>query len=133
MLPTISGEFGVVADPQVRFGSDGSMWATIRGVAKERKNDGNGNWVDGEVCYMDIIVSRKLGENVVESISKGSTMTVTGTLHYREWEDNEGRKNKAYSIRATSLGVTPRFTPVRAVDQPVAKRVVNEVSEEAPF
>lgn len=133
MLPTISGEFGVVADPVVRFSENGGMWATIRGVAKDRKQDGQGNWVDGEVCYMDIIVSRKLGENTVESVSKGSTITVTGTLHYREWEDNEGRKNKAYSIRANSVGITPRFSAVRTADQPVAKRAVAEVSEEAPF
>ena len=134
MLPTISGEFGVVQEPDVRFNDKGEIWVKIRGKATERKRDKDGNWVDGDLCFMDILVSRKLGENVAESITKGSTITVTGALQYREWEDNEGRKQKAYAIRAESLGITPRFGAVRSSDSaPPQRPRLEQSSEEAPF
>lgn len=134
MLPTISGEFGIVQEPELRFNDEGVAWAKLRGKWAERKQDKDGNWVDGEVGFIDIIVSRKLAENCVESISKATTVSVVGTLSYREWEDNEGRKQKSYTIRATSIGVTPRFGAVKAVDQaPVSQKPSAPFSEEAPF
>jgi single-strand DNA-binding protein len=133
MLPTISGEFGVVQDPELRFNDNGKAWMKIRGKATARTRDKDGNWVDGEICFVDIIVSQKLAENTMESISKGSTITVIGSLHYREWENNEGTKQKTYSIWADSLGVTPKFSPVRAADLPPVARPVKQESEEAPF
>jgi len=133
MLPTISGEFGVVQDPELKFNADGRGWLKIRGKATSRKKDASGNWVDGEICFIDIIVSGKLSEHATESVVKGSTITVNGSLHYREWESNEGTKQKSYSIFADSIGLTPRFGPVRAADLPPVQRVVQDQSDEAPF
>lgn len=133
MLPTISGEFGVVQEPELRFSNDGNAWMKIRGKATARTRDANGEWVDGKICFIDIIVSRKLAENTAESISKGSTITVMGSLNYSEWENNEGTKQKTYTIYADSLGVTPKFSPVRAADlPPVTPRPIH-TDEEAPF
>jgi single-strand DNA-binding protein len=135
MLPTISGEFGVVQDPDIRFRDDGSVWAKIRGKAVKRTQDKQGNWADGELCFIDILVSKNLAKYVADSVLKGSTITVTGTLHFKEWEDNEGRKQKTHSIWADSIGVTPKFAAVREVDQPPARAAVAAVAvdEEAPF
>jgi single-strand DNA-binding protein len=132
MLPTISGEFGVVQEPELRFNDSGRAWLKIRGKAVARTKDKDGNWVDGEICFIDIIVSQKLAEHTMESITKGSTITVNGTLHYREWENNEGTRQKTYSIYADSIGVTPRFSPVKAADLPQVQ-VRQQDSEEAPF
>lgn len=133
MLPTISGEFGVVQAPELKFNADGRGWLKIRGKATSRKKDANGNWVDGEICFIDIIASGKLGENATESVVKGSTITVNGSLHYREWESNDGTKQKSYSIFADSIGLTPRFGPVRATDLPPVQQATQVQSEEAPF
>jgi single-strand DNA-binding protein len=122
MLPQINGEFGVVQDPELRF----------RGKAVSRKQV-NGEWVDGDICFIDILCFQKLAENVTESITKGSTITVTGNLQMREWEDNEGRKQKAYSISATSIGVTPRFSPVKATELRTVEVLTAPQSENPPF
>lgn len=137
MLPAINGEFGVVQDPELRFSDAGKAWLKIRGKSVSRKQV-NGEWVDGDICFIDILVFQKLAENVTESISKGSTITVTGNLQMREWEDNEGRKQKAYSIAASSIGVTPRFSPVKAtelrtVDALKAPQSEPTQSDEPPF
>jgi single-stranded DNA-binding protein len=55
-LPTVTGEFGVVGTPDLRFSSEGKPWMKIRGVAKSRKRGANGAWTDGESTFIDIIV-----------------------------------------------------------------------------
>lgn len=112
MLPFVSGEFGVVAEPEVRFNDAGRAWVKIRGVAKDRKRGANGEWEDGDPCYIDILVSGKQAENIAESVVVGDAVLVTGDLTMREYE-HEGRKQKAYSIRAKTCGVSVQFTPVR--------------------
>lgn len=110
MLPSISGEFGVTAEPQMQFSQNGKPWAKIRGVAKDRKyNADKGQWEEsGEPCFLDIIVAGKMAENIVESVTTGDVIVVTGTLQQREWE-KDGQKNKAYSVLVTNIGVSVRF------------------------
>ena len=132
-LPQISGEFGVVQDPELRFSEAGKAWLKIRGKAVARTKDANGQWVDGDMCFIDILVFQKLAENVTESVTKGSTITVTGSLQMREWEDNEGRKQKTYQIQASSVGVTPRFSPVKPAELVAVTPQQAPQSEEAPF
>jgi single-stranded DNA-binding protein len=105
-LPAISGEFGIVADPEIRFGTTGSAWLKIRGVAKDRKNV-DGKWVDGDPLFMDIIVSHG-AENLFDSAVKGDSILVTGKLKSRE---HEGRTY--YEIRADSVGVSTRWNPAK--------------------
>lgn len=110
-LPTISGEFGVVQDPDIRFSDNGSAWIKLRGVAKDRRKNQNGEWEDGDPCYMDIVVGGKAAEHLAESITKGDAIVVTGKLSQREWKNDSGQTQKAYSIRADTVGVSTRFTP----------------------
>jgi single-strand DNA-binding protein len=111
-LPSISGEFGVVDAPDLRFGDDGKPWLKIRGVSKERRMNDKGVWEDvGDPCYLDILVRGKQAENLTESITKGDAIVVTGRLTQREWTNKDGVKQKAYGIRAETVGVSTQFTP----------------------
>ena len=44
---------------------------------------------------MDVVVWRKMGENVAKYFSKGRMAVVSGRLQIRPWTDQEG--NKRYS------------------------------------
>lgn len=135
-LPSMSGEFGIIDDPDVRFGDDGRAWIKLRGVAKDRrKNQQTGEWEDGDLCYLDIIVSGKAAENLAESVTKGDAITVQGRLHQREWKNNEGKTQKAYSLRADVVGVSTRFTPAPSPKFSMAQKSTPAAQEsgEAPF
>ena len=108
----ISGEFGVVAEPEVRFNDAGRAWIKVRGVAKDRRRGSNGEWEDGDPCYIDILVGGKQAENLAESVTVGDAIIVTGDLTMREYE-SDGKKQKAYSIRAKTCGVSVQFTPAK--------------------
>jgi len=109
MLPIISGEFGVVQEPELRFNDDGRAWAKLRGVAKDRRKNAAGEWEDGDATFIDILVSGRAAENLVESVVVGDAIAVTGKLKQREWQ-TDGKTMKAYSILADNVGVSIRFT-----------------------
>ena len=131
-LPVISGEFNLVAEPEIRFSDKGNGWAKLRGVAKDRVRDSNGNWTDGDPCFIDIIVGAG-SEHLVESVCKGDSVIVTGKLKQREFEYN-GEKRVSYSIVADSIGVSVRFprrsqpTAVQAVQETLGGTVVQDDS-----
>ncbi len=113
MLPSVVGEFVIVADPELRFSTDGKPWAKIRGVAKDRRKNASGEWEDGDVCFIDILVNGKTAELLIESATKGDSIVVQGKLNYRQWESDDGRKNQSYTIRADSVGVSTRFSTAK--------------------
>ena len=107
MLPPITGEFGIVADPEIRFSEKGSAWVKLRCVAKDRVRDANGTWSDGDPCFIDIIVNQG-AENLFESVVKGDSIVVIGALKQREYEV-DGQKRTSYQIRADAVGVSVRW------------------------
>lgn len=107
MLPPITGEFGIVADPEIRFSEKGSAWAKLRCVAKDRVRDANGTWSDGDPCFIDVIVNQG-AENLIESVVKGDSIVVVGVLKQREYEV-DGQKRTSYQIRADAIGVSVRW------------------------
>ena len=107
-LPQVHGEYGVVMEPELKFNDAGGAWLKMRCKATSRKQV-DGVWVDGDILFIDILASKKLAENTYEMVQRGSTITVSGTLKYREWESNDGVKQKSYSIWADSIGMATRF------------------------
>jgi|TARA_R110000803_G_scaffold74535_2_gene138568 single-strand DNA-binding protein len=125
MLPQIYGEFGVVADPELRFSEGGSSWIKIRGVSKDRVRDKQGVWSDGDPLFIDIVGSGQSSERLYESINKGDTIMVSGKLKQREYE-KDGEKRVVQEIRADNLAVSVRWTTAKT---PRASEQTVKVSE----
>jgi len=111
MLPIISAEFGVVADPEIRFTQAGKAWLKIRGKAADRAKDDSGNWADKDPLFIDIIVGAG-AENLAESITKGDSIVVVGKLKMREYEKN-GERAVSYQISADSIGPSTRWSAAK--------------------
>lgn len=107
MLPTVTGEFGVVFEPEIKFNDNGNAWVKIRGAASDRVyNPDTKQWEQkGDTTYLDIIIGGKVAENLTESITIGDQIVVTGELVQREWTTDAGEKRVSYQIRARSIGV----------------------------
>lgn len=116
MLPTIHGEFGVYAEPELRFTPSGKAVCKIKCIAKDRKKE-SGQWVDGDPLFIDVTVWQRAAENAAESITKGSTITVVGRLSMRTWEDKEGNKRTSYEVTADEIGVSIRWNPAISTTQ----------------
>ena len=103
-LPTVSLTGNAVADASLRFTSSGIAVASVRVACSSRKKVGD-QWEDGDTTFLDVSAWRQLAENMAESVTKGTTITVTGELKQRRWETPEGEKRSAYEVSARSVAL----------------------------
>ena len=79
-------------DPELRFTANGSA-VTSFGLAVNRKFKQGDEWKD-DVCFVDITVWGKQGENCAEYLSKGRPSFVEGYLKFSTWESDGQKRNK---------------------------------------
>lgn len=113
-LPQLSGEFTVVADPELKFAQgSGNAVARVRLVANSRKKNDSGEWVDDKVLWMTGSAFGKLAENIAESVTKGSRVVVTGRVVTDEWE-KDGAKQQRTALLIDKFGVDLMFDPAKS-------------------
>lgn len=96
-------------DPELRYTPSGAPVATF-GLAVNRRwqNRQTNEWEEA-VSFFDIVCWRELAENVVESITKGTRILVTGRLEQRSWDTQEGEKRSKVEIIADEIGPSLRW------------------------
>ena len=80
-------------NPEQRFTSGGTAVASF-GLAVNRKFKQGEEWKD-EVCFVDITVWAKQGENCAEYLNKGSQAFIEGRLNYQTWEDKQSGQQRS--------------------------------------
>ena len=86
-------------DPELRFTANGSAVASF-GLAVNRKFKHGDEWKD-DVCFVDITVWGKQGENCAEYLSKGRPAFVEGYLKFSTWESEGQKRNKLEVVANT--------------------------------
>lgn len=119
MLPTLAGEFTLVADPELRFTPSGAAVSEVRLVAQNRRRLDDGTWEDDDnnILWINGSVWRQYAENVAESLRKGDKVFVTGKLRSRNYETREGEKRTAYEVNIDEIGPTLRFRQILHSDE----------------
>lgn len=106
-LPLVTLSGNLVADPELRFTPSGKGIAKFRVACNNRIRKGD-EWVDGEACFVDVVVWELKAEAIVEAAVKGTAVMVTGRLSQRQWEDKDGGKRTAYEVTADEVAITVR-------------------------
>ncbi|MFE5079938.1 single-stranded DNA-binding protein [Streptomyces mirabilis] len=97
----------LVDDPELRFTPAGVAVAKFRIASTPRVFDKQTNeWKDGEALFLTCSVWRKAGENVAESLARGTRVIVQGRLKQRSYEDKEQVKRTVYEIDVDEVGPT---------------------------
>lgn len=143
LLPQVSVEGTVVADPELRFSPSGVAVGRFRVAANSRKFDKESNeWKDDKSLFIQCTCFKQLAENVAESVVKGDLVVVTGRLQTDEWETNEGEKRSQIVLIADNVGASVRFRTIRHGERTGATRSQSREeydpwqsggSEEPPF
>jgi single-strand DNA-binding protein len=99
----------ITRDPELRFTSSGQAMATF-GLAVNRRwqNRQSGDWEEA-TSFFDIVCWAQLGENVAESLGKGSRVVVSGRLEQRSWETDNGDKRSKVEVIADEIGPSLRY------------------------
>lgn len=98
---TLTGN--VCADPEPRFGKNGSQFAIFRVAVNEGWMGDNG-WVDGATTYLRVSAFDSLGRGVLASVRKGHPVIVHGRLRVGSWTTNTGETRSAPEVRASAIG-----------------------------
>ncbi|MCF8720858.1 single-stranded DNA-binding protein [Nitrospina gracilis] len=88
-------------DPELRYTPSGAGVASFGLAVNRRYKVGNEN--KEEVCFVDITVWGKQGENCVEYLSKGSQVMIEGRLQFRSWETDDGQKRNKLDVVASNV------------------------------
>lgn len=100
---TLTGN--LVDDPELRFTPNGAPVANFRIASTPRIYDKSSNeWRDGDSLFLTCNVWRQQAENVVESLSRGMRVIVTGRLKQRSYETKEGEKRTVYEVEVDDVG-----------------------------
>ncbi len=86
-------------DPELRYTSNGSA-VTSFGLAVNRKFKQGDEWKD-DVCFVDITVWGKQGENCAEYLSKGRPAFIEGFLKFSTWESDGQKRNQLEVVANT--------------------------------
>ena len=100
------------ADAEIRFTPSGAAVANVTVAVTPREKVGD-TWQDGQAAFYRVAAWRKLGENVAESVKRGTRVTVVGTLKPREFEHN-GEKRLSLDVTADSVALDLTFATATA-------------------
>src|SRR3972149_1972438 len=85
----------LTGDPDKPLTPPGAAVVKFRVAVNRRFKDESGNWKDGETSYFSVNAWRTLGENIAESLTRGTRVLVAGRLRWRAWGTQEGEKGHA--------------------------------------
>ena len=99
----------ITRDPELRFTPTGQARASF-GLAVNRRwqNRQTQEWEE-QVSFFDITCWAQLGQNVADTLVKGSRAIVTGRLEQRSWETDQGDKRSKVEIIADEVGPSLRW------------------------
>lgn len=131
MLPRISIECRLAADPDLKFSQSGTAVARLRVVAADRRrNEQSGEWEDGDTLWLDVTCFKQLAENVVESVAKGDLLLIQGKLKTEEWTDREsGQKRSKIAMIADTVAASLQFRTLPHAGATHAQRAANPVTQ----
>ena len=115
-------------DPELRYTPNGAA-VTSFGLAVNRKFKQGDEWKE-DVCFVDITVWGKQGENCAEYLSKGRPAFIEGRLQYSTWE-SDGQKKSKLEVVANAV----QFLGSRGDSQSSSPEGNNQVSgeDDVPF
>jgi len=115
-------------DPELRYTTSGAAVASF-GLAVNRKFKQGEEWKD-EVCFVDITVWAKQGENCAQYLHKGSLVFLEGRLNYQTWEADGGKKRSKLEVVANNVQFLTRQGDKVSMDSDSAS---SPAADDIPF
>lgn len=107
--PVITLVGNLTADPELRFLNNGVPVAsfTVASTPREKNRDTD-QWEDGEPLFVRCSAWREMGENVTNSLTKGTRVIVQGRLQSRSYE-KDGQRRTSLELQVDNIGPELRW------------------------
>lgn len=103
MLPTITIDGRLVADPELRFTQGGKAVCSMRVAASDSKKDANDQWQTTEQIFIGVSLWENEAEAAAEAFQKGDQVLVTGRIYQREYEGSNGEKRMSLELKFPTI------------------------------
>jgi len=114
-LPSITAVGNLVFEPDFGVTANGISRCKMRIACNERKKQ-DGEWIDGDTSFFDIIVWRGLADAAGDQFKKGQTILVVGKVKISKYEDKNGVERQSVEILAEEVAAVVKGT--KAVTTP---------------
>ena len=110
----ITIEGNVTGDVRVHTFNDGTRVANFTVAVNSRKKDQrSGEWDEVGAQFFDCTAPNQLVDAVLNNLTKGTPVVVSGTLDFRDWTGKNGNTGTALEIYVNSIGYSLRFHDVQ--------------------
>ena len=112
---TLTGN--ITREPEYTVTPSGTEIVKI-GLAVNDRRMKNGEWVDGEPSFFNLVAFNGTGKNILDSgLTKGHRVMVVGKLNVRTYERNDDAKSKGTSVDVVidEIGPSLRWQTVQGV------------------
>lgn len=108
MLPSITIDGRLVADPELKFTPAGKAVLNMRVAASDSKKDDGGNWQTTEQIFINVTLWEAEAESGAEHFVKGDHVLVAGRIFQREYEKTDGTKGYSLEVKYPTVAKVPR-------------------------
>jgi len=112
--PTVTFVGRVAVEPTINFTQTGRAVGNFK-IAVTPTTKENDVWIDKDTLWFSVSLWRG-AEAAIDSIPKGSLVTVSGKLSESHYTSKDGEARTALVIDADNIGVIPR--PAKKEDSP---------------
>ncbi|RKT85622.1 single-strand DNA-binding protein [Saccharopolyspora antimicrobica] len=113
-LPNLHGVARLTADPELKFAASGTAVCTLTlAFNSRRQNRQTGEWEDARVHFQRAKAFGQFAENIAESLTKGTEVSVSGRLETEQWTNEQGEKRSAAMLLLDSIGPELRRATAR--------------------
>lgn len=116
MLPTITIDGRVVADPELRFTPAGKAVCDIRIAANDSRKLDDGTYENTEQIFVKVTLWEKDAEAAADTFTKGNRILATGRLYQDEYTTRDGNKGTELKVKFPTVAKVP--TAARGAQQP---------------
>jgi single-strand DNA-binding protein len=99
-------------DPELKYTNSGIAFATFSIAVNEKTGERE------ETSYFDCIAWREMGENIAESLSKGSRVVAFGRFKQRSWDAEDGTKRSRVELTVDEVGPSLRWATASVTRTP---------------
>ena len=90
-------------DPELRKTPQGKSVVAFSIACNRSYKNGNGEWVDAPVSFLNVVAWETQAEFVCKYFHKGDPILVCGSIQSRQYTSKEGEQRTAYEILANNV------------------------------
>lgn len=121
----------ITREPEMRVNANGNAVLTFSLAVNESRKFSGG--YENYSMFFPVAIFGKRAEPLANYLHKGTQLTISGKLDWKEWKTKDGERRTAISVIADNVKLPPRAATTPAEGTESAEGYADTYSEDIPF